>query len=116
MGFDRSTIRYIAGAAGVDPDLVHHYFGIKDQLFLDVMLVPFDPTEVLPEVLAPGVDGVGERLVRMLLAIWDSAAGGPAAALVRSAVTNESMARIFRDFLVNRILRRVAKGLHLDPA
>jgi AcrR family transcriptional regulator len=115
-GFDRASIRHIAAVASVDPALVHHYFGTKDQLFLDTMQLPFDPTKIVPQVLAAGVDGVGERLVRMLVTIWDSAAGGAAAALVRSAVSNEAIARMMRDFLVTRILRRVAKDLQLDPA
>jgi AcrR family transcriptional regulator len=33
-GFDGCTIRAIAGAAGVDPALVHHYFGSKEDLFV----------------------------------------------------------------------------------
>ena len=31
-GFDGTSIRNIAANAGVDPALVHHYFGPKDQL------------------------------------------------------------------------------------
>jgi AcrR family transcriptional regulator len=115
-GFDQASIRHIANTAAVDPALVHHYFGTKDQLFIDAMQVPFDPSKIVPHILAAGLDGVGERLIRTLLMIWDSAAGGPAAALVRSAVSNEAMARMLRDFLVTRILRRVARELELDPA
>ncbi|HEY0689801.1 MAG TPA: helix-turn-helix domain-containing protein, partial [Kribbella sp.] len=75
-GYDAASIRVIAAAAGVDPALVHHYFGTKDQLFLDAMRVPVDPTMVIPMVLAGGIDGVGERLVRNLLTVWDSPVGG----------------------------------------
>ena len=42
-GFDGASIRHIAAAAGVDPALVHHYFGTKDQLFLAAMQAPIDP-------------------------------------------------------------------------
>jgi AcrR family transcriptional regulator len=115
-GFDNTSVRQIAGTAGVDPALVHHYFGSKDQLFLDAMQVPVDPGKIVPAVLAGGRDGIGERVVRTMLTVWDSAAGGPAAALVRSAVSNEAIARMMRDFVVTRILRRVAKELAIDPA
>jgi AcrR family transcriptional regulator len=115
-GYDAASIRLIATAAGVDPALVHHYFGTKDQLFLAAMRAPFDPATLIPMVLAGGMDGVGERLVRTLLTIWDSPAGGAAAAFVRSAVSNELIAKMMREFIVNRILRRVAKDLALDPA
>jgi AcrR family transcriptional regulator len=115
-GFDGSSIRSIASTAGVDPALVHHYFGTKDQLFLDAMQVPIDPAAVLGNVLAAGPDGAGDRLVRMLLTVWDSPAGGAVAAVVRSAVSNETFARMTREFVVKRILRRMARQLNLDPS
>jgi AcrR family transcriptional regulator len=115
-GFDNTSIRTIAASAGVDPALVHHYFGTKDQLFLDAMQVPFDPARVVPHILEAGIGEVGERIVRTLLSIWDSPAGAPAAALVRSAVSNETMARMLRDFVVTRILRRIGKELGFEPA
>jgi AcrR family transcriptional regulator len=115
-GFDATSIRHIAGAAGVDPALVHHYFGTKDQLFLDAVQAPFDPAMIVPLVVTGGLTGIGERIVRTLLKVWDSEAGGAAAALVRSAVSNEAIARMMRDFVVLRVLRPVSKLLPLDPA
>jgi AcrR family transcriptional regulator len=115
-GFDGSSIRSIAAAAGVDPALVHHYFGTKDQLFLDALQAPFDPATALTSVLDKGPDGVGERLVRTALSIWDSPAGVAAAAIVRSAVSNEMFARMMREFVMRRILRTIVRGLDLDPA
>ena len=100
----------------MDPALVHHYFGTKDQLFLSAVRAPFDPATVLPTVLAGGLDGIGERLVRTLLTVWDSPVGATAAAFVRSAVSNELIAKMMREFIVNRVLRRVMKELDLAPA
>jgi AcrR family transcriptional regulator len=114
-GFDAASIRTIAAAAEVDPALVHHYFGTKDQLFLAAMQAPIDPNKVIPAVLAGGLDGVGERLVGTLLTIWDSPVGGAAAAFVRSGMSNESIARMLREFIVNRIMRRIVTDLGLDP-
>jgi AcrR family transcriptional regulator len=115
-GFDASSIRSIALAAGVDPALVHHYFGTKDQLFLDALQAPFDPTAILTSALDKGADGVGERLVRTALSMWDSPAGGAAVAIVRSAVSNDVFARMLREFVMKRIMRKIARDLHLDPA
>jgi AcrR family transcriptional regulator len=115
-GFDAASIRSIAAAAGVDPALVHHYFGTKDQLFLDTLQAPFDPGERISAVIAMGTDGVGERLVRMMITLWDSPAGGPITAILRSAVSNEQFARMMREFLTHRILRRIVRDLDLDPA
>ncbi|TCB97977.1 TetR/AcrR family transcriptional regulator [Micromonospora zingiberis] len=115
-GFDGSTIRAIASAAGVDPALVHHYFGSKDQLFLAAMQAPVDPRELLPTVLAGDRAGLGERLVRTFLSIWDSPAGTAGIALLRSAVSNEWTARLLRDFLTTQVLRRILDHLDVDPA
>jgi AcrR family transcriptional regulator len=114
-GYDGASIRQIAMSAGVDPALVHHYFGAKDRLILAIMAAPIDPEDFLPQVLAGGVDGLGERLVRMFLGVWDSPAGSTAAALLRSAVQHEWSARMLREFVTTQILRRVIKGLDLDP-
>ena len=115
-GYDGASIRQIAGSAGVDPALVHHYFGTKDQLFLDALQVPIDPTTLIPGAVAGDRRGVGERLIRTVLRVWDSAAGGPAAAMIRSAVGNELIARMLREFIARRIFKRVAAELDLDPA
>ncbi|WP_405098937.1 TetR family transcriptional regulator [Micromonospora sp. NBC_01412] len=115
-GFDATSIRSIAGAAGVDPALVHHYFGGKDRLFLAAMDAPLDPGELLPRMLGGDADGVGERLVRTFLEVWDSPAGAAAVALLRSGMSNEWTARLLREFLVTQVLRRVLDHLDVAPA
>ncbi|WP_030489003.1 TetR family transcriptional regulator [Micromonospora chokoriensis] len=115
-GFDAASIRAIAGTAEVDPALVHHYFGSKDQLFLAAMNFPVDPGQLVPKVLAGDRDAVGERMVRTFLGIWDSPAGSAGVALLRSAVSNEWTARLLREFITTQVLRRVLENLDVDPA
>ncbi|MBO0867067.1 MAG: TetR family transcriptional regulator [Micromonosporaceae bacterium] len=116
-GYDGAAIRAIAARAGVDPALVHHYFGTKEKLFLAVVAAPFDPGEVLPRITGPGTDGFGERLIRALLAVWEDPVRGPAAlALLRSALRHDWSARMLREFLTNRVLRRGMQLLEIDPA
>lgn len=115
-GYDAASIRQIANRADVDPALVHHYFGSKEQLFLVAAEAPIDPRKLIPEVTAGGPEGVGERLVRAFVRVWDSPRGAMAAALLRSAVTNEWTARMLREFMVTQILRRAIKELGLDAS
>ena len=46
-GIDKTSIRAIAKDAGVDPALVHHYFGTKTQLFAAAIHIPIDPMAVI---------------------------------------------------------------------
>ena len=115
-GFDGATIRGIATAAGVDPALVHNYFGSKDQLFLAAIEAPADPAELLPELLAGGPDRLGEGVVRTLLTVWDGPGQAAGLALVRSAIGNEWGARLLREFLSTQVLRRVIRSLDHPPA
>ena len=114
-GFDGATIRGIATAAGVDPALVHHYFGNKDKLFLAAVDAPADPADLLPTVLAAPRDQLGAAVVHMLLHVWDGPARPAGLALIRSAVSNEWTAKLLREFLVSRVLRKVVSTLGFDP-
>lgn len=64
-------MRAVATEAGVDPALVHHYFGRKDDLFMAALQIPVDPRELLAPVAAQGPDGAGERILRVFLSVWD---------------------------------------------
>ena len=113
-GFEGTTIRGIAAGARVDPKLVLHYFESKEGVFQAAMDFPFDPAQAIPELLRPGLDGLGVRLARFFIDIWDSPAGVRAHAIVRSMVTSESAAALMRDFVSREILARVAQALELD--
>jgi AcrR family transcriptional regulator len=113
-GYESATIRAIAARASVDPALVHHYFGSKDRLFVAALRLPATPSEVVAEVLAGGVDGLGERLLRRFLGLWAAGGEGPGGAfagLLRSAVSHEDAARMVREFVAREVLGRIAEAL-----
>src|SRR3954451_1515657 len=114
-GFDGATIRGIATAAGVDPALVHHYFGSKDKLFLAAVEAPADPDALLPGVLSAPREELGAAVVGLVLRLWDGPARPAGLALLRSAVSNEWTAKLLREFLASRILRKVVSTLGFDP-
>lgn len=66
-GYASTTIKAVAATAGVAPAVVRSLYANKDRLFVAAMKLPFDPAAAVPELLAPGLDGMGERLVRMTL-------------------------------------------------
>lgn len=111
-------MRGIAKAAGVDSALVHHYFGTKEQVFEAAIEVAFAPALAAPAAVEDGpLDGVGERLTRFLLGIWENpTTRAPLLAIVRSAVNNETAAAVFRRLVAAQLLRRIAGRLDLPDA
>src|SRR5260370_4887368 len=113
-GYEGTTIRGIAAQAKVDPALVMHYFDSKDGVFRAAVKFPVDPAEFIPRLLAPGLDGLGDRLVRFFVETWDSPAGSPFLGLIRSVVGNEDAAAQLREFVTREVLGRLARALELD--
>jgi AcrR family transcriptional regulator len=116
-GFDGASVRAIATSAAVDPALIHHYFGTKEQLFLATVDVPVDPGDFVPAALAGDDDHLGERVVRMFLFVWDDPrTGPPLLALVRTSLQHDWSARMLREFVTARILGRIVAHLDMSPA
>jgi AcrR family transcriptional regulator len=113
-GYEGATIRGIAAQAKVDPALVLHYFDSKDGVFRAAIQFPLDPAEFIPKLLEPGLDELGARLTRFFVEAWDSPAGSPLIALIRSVVANQDAAALMRDFVSRQVLGRVARALDLD--
>ncbi|AIV34975.1 TetR family transcriptional regulator [Streptomyces sp. R1] len=117
-GYEKTSVRGIAKAAGVDPALVHHYFGTKEQVFEAAIEVAFAPALRAPEAIGDApLDEVGERLTRFILGLWENpATRTPLLAIVRSAVNNETAAAVFRRLIAAQLLRRVAAQVGLPDA
>ena len=112
-GYEKTSVRGIAKAAGVDSALVHHYFGTKEQIFAAAIEVAFAPALNAPEAVADGpLDGVGERMTRFVFGVWENpTTRTPLLAILRSAVTNETAATVFRGLIASQLMRRVAAQL-----
>ena len=112
VGYERATIRAIARAAGVDPALVIHYFGSKEDLFIAALELPINPADAIRAVLVEGVEGAGERMVRFFLSVWDAPDNQPALmSMLRAALTNDRAFAAFREFAGRAIIGAVAEAL-----
>jgi AcrR family transcriptional regulator len=70
-GYDRTTIRAVARKAGVDPALIHHYFGTKADLFTASVSIPFPVAQMLPEAIGAEPAVAGERVARLFFSVWE---------------------------------------------
>ena len=116
-GYQHATIRGVADLAGVDPALVHHYFGTKQELFAQAVELPVDLVAVVEAFVRGDRDRIGERIVGLMLSVWDSRTDrSPLIALIRSAVTSENAARMLREFMVSVLFVRLAEALRAPDA
>jgi AcrR family transcriptional regulator len=116
-GYDRTSLRSIAGEAGVDPKLVAHFFGTKQQLFVEVVQLPFDPAVVVPTVFGGEPGRVGERVAAFVLGVLDDPeARRPLVGLVRAAATQPEAARMVRELMTREVVARIVEALGADDA
>ena len=117
LGYDRTSLRQVAREAGVDPTLVSHFYGSKQQLFVTVVELPFRPAEVLPRLLEGDPGELGLRLARFILGVFESAQSrGQVIGIVRSATSEPEAARLVRDMLTREVLTPLAEGLGVADA
>jgi AcrR family transcriptional regulator len=113
QGYDGATIRGIAADAGVNPALVHHFYGSKERLFAAAMRLPMVPSELITSVLGAERDRlgdqfpsrIGEILIGTMLQAWDVAGIRTAfLGLLRSAATTDQGVVMLREFVASTIV------------
>ncbi|PND58939.1 TetR family transcriptional regulator [Mycobacterium sp. ENV421] len=100
-GFERTTIRSIASAAGVDPALVMHYFGAKAHLFAAASRLAI----TFPDLAGVAPEHVVDLVLPLFVDVWGP--HGPFLPLLRSAATN----RVAADALLGVFVDQVSPAL-----
>jgi AcrR family transcriptional regulator len=113
-GIDKTSIRVVAAAAGVDPALVHHYYGTKQQLFAAAVHIPIDPTVVISQLRETPVEELGYKIPSILLPLWDSELGSGVIAVLRSILAGSDVS-LFRSFLQEIITVEVGSRVDDPP-
>ncbi|NUU20250.1 MAG: TetR/AcrR family transcriptional regulator, partial [Streptomycetaceae bacterium] len=95
----------------------HHYFGPKQHVFVAALDLPFDPGALVPQLLADGPDGMGERLARFFFQVWEDPELQPRMlALLRTILAGDPAAGLIRDFMTTELVGRVARDLDAPDA
>jgi AcrR family transcriptional regulator len=111
-GYDAATYRAIAADAGVDPALIRHYYGTKEDLFVAAMRLPLSPGAALDEALGGDPDALGENILRAALRVWElPGARATALGVLRAAATQQQAARMLQEFLSQAIVTRIAHAV-----
>jgi AcrR family transcriptional regulator len=117
-GYDKTSVRDVAAAAGVDPAMIRHYFGSKVELFRATMGWPFEPADIAARVTAGDRGGdIGERLTRVFFEAWEQPASrAPLLAILRGAATHEESANLVRQFIQGQVYAHIATALAAPDA
>jgi len=117
LGYDRTSVRGVAARAGVDPALVHRFYGSKDDLLAAALTVALNPGERIPELMEGDVGALGERVVGYFLSVWEQSPSREVLiGMLRSAATNERAAAQLRQFFGREVLGRIAARLGHEDA
>jgi AcrR family transcriptional regulator len=71
LGYDRATLRGIAGDAGVDAALVVRFYGSKEALFREVMALPPAVAEAMAGLANGPTESVGRRLAEVIVGMLE---------------------------------------------
>lgn len=135
-GYASTTVKSVAAAAGVAPGVVKSLYTNKERLFAAAMRLPYDPAQAVPELIAPGLDGLGERLVRMVLTLMgdqqvrddlarllkSDAAASASATAARAAMPGDDASaaleqlRFVTEYLQSTVIDRVVAAVGVPDA
>jgi AcrR family transcriptional regulator len=116
-GYLNTTVKGVAAAAGVAPDVVRRYYANREALFAAAMRLPVDPATSIAQLLAPGIDGLGERLVRVTLRMLDDPeTRDQLAEMVRAGAGASKATASLREFLESAVVDRVVRALGVPDA
>ena len=99
-GYASTTVKSVAVAAGVAPAVVRSLFDNKEQLFAAAMQLPVNPAQAIPALFAQGLDGMGERIVRLALTMMsEDRVRSDVSGVVQASPRIEKSARTVAEFM-----------------
>ncbi|MGI9198074.1 MAG: TetR family transcriptional regulator [Candidatus Nanopelagicales bacterium] len=116
-GYARTTYKGVAAAAGIAPAVLRKYYASKGDLFAAALKLPTDPAAAIPALLAPGVEGLGERLVRFTLdTLGDPEVREDLLAMVRAGASAAQVTKSLQEYLEINVVDRVVTAVGVPDA
>jgi len=116
-GYARTTYKGIAAAAGVAPAVLRKYYNSKGDLFAAALKLPTDPTAAVPALLAPGIEGLGERLVRFTLdTLGDPEVREDLLAMVRAGASAAQVTKSLQEYIGMNVVDPVVRTIGVPDA
>jgi len=113
IGYEKTTIRLVAQKCGVDPKLVMHYFGNKQQLFIACLKVPVEAEAAIALTKTLPKSKWGLAIAEIVWEIQEQK-DHPLLSLMRAAVSDEVAASMTREFYIKAFIDGFATSLNVD--
>jgi AcrR family transcriptional regulator len=104
-GYRRTTLRAVAGAAGVDAALIAYHFGSKKGLFADVMQFQCASALTVNAVLGGDPATLPDRLIDAVTDLWENAD------FLQLTAQGDEAAEVIREYLEHELLARLVEFL-----
>lgn len=115
-GFDGTSIRKVAGDAGVDPALVMQFFKSKDGLFAASLILSDEVQDRITAAFDGPHDRLGQNLTEAFLNLWEvSEDRPPLMAALRGAASNTYAAEQLGQFVQNRLVDVIGPKVGTGP-
>lgn len=114
MGYDKTTIRLVAETCQVDPKLVMHYFGNKQQLFMATVKVPTEVSAALILLKLTPRNQWGKRIADVIWLAQKSGAFQTLVGIIRASATEPAVAETFKEFYLENLLLPMVNGLDVS--
>ena len=116
VGYERATLRGIAGEAGVDAALVMRFYGSKDGLFREVMALPAAAADAIASLAEGPIATVGRRLAEVVVGMLeDPRSRAIVVGRIRSASSHPDAAALVRETVTRDVGRLVAAVTDDEP-
>ncbi len=116
LGYDRATLRGIAGEAGVDAALVVRFYGSKDALFREVMALPPAVAAAMASLADGPTATIGRRLAEVIVGMLENPRSRAVVlGRIRSASSHPDAAALVRETVTRDVGRLVAAVTDDEP-
>ena len=117
QGYEGTTIRAVARAAGVDPALVSYYFGSKGDLFGAAVNLRVRASQEIATAISGDLLSAGPRLVRLSLTAWDDDADGATfRSLLQWMATDTRSPEAIQNYATEQVAAPMAEALERERA
>lgn len=114
IGYEKTTIRSVAEASGVDPKLVMHYFGNKEKLFASTMSLPHEAAAALALLGLIPKKQWGARISDLVWLSKRAKSNKVMVGIIRASASEEKAAEMLREFYTDNLFNPMLSALKVD--